>query len=509
MRLRPYQQDAIGAIRQALNTNRSTLVVMATGTGKTVVFATLAHEWKEGRVLIIAHREELIAQAADKVNAITGDYPSIEMGELRSDEQSAFRSPVVVSSVQTMMRPSRLARFDPDAFGLVIVDEAHHAPAPSYRRVLDHFGQNHRLRVLGVTATPRRADERAMGEVFESVAFNYGIEEAKNDGYLVPVQSKTVVVDALDFSHIKSVAGDFHQGELEAICTEEGPLHEMIAPAVDLAGDMPTLFFCVGVKHAMLVAEIINKRYKPGAAAWVSGETDREERRDVIASYKAGRVQFLANCGIFLEGFDAPATGLVVMGRPTKSLALYTQVLGRVTRTLPGIVDALSTREERKAAIAASGKPYGVVLDFVGNHARHAQAAKQVTAADALGGKYGEQVRQYARQLSLEEPAKADVDEMLDRAEAELALLAEEAERRRRITARATYRVQDFDRGEAGPIREDRAQADMTGPATSGQVWFIVHKLQVMSHGKASKLTRFEASRLIGRERWRLKEGVA
>lgn len=471
MRLRPYQAECIEAVKQHFGVHNSVLVEAATGTGKTVIFSHLAHQWPSGRILIIAHRDELIRQAAEKIQAITGEQPGIEMGEERVEERGTFQKyRVLVSSVQTMSRPGRHAKFDPSEFGLLIIDEAHHVVASSYRQVIEWFRRNESCKVLGVTATPKRADDLALGQVFESVAFRYGINRAVKDGWLVDVVQHMVKVEGLDFSQVKSVAGDFNEGELERILTEETILHKVAAPVIRETGDRPTLIFCCTVKHAELMSAVL-ERYKPHSSAWLSGASKMDERRATIERYKKGELQYLCNCGLFLEGFDAPCTSTVVMARPTKSIVLYAQVLGRGTRPLPGIVDGLETAEERKAAIAASDKPAMMALDFVGNAGRH----KIVTAADVLGGKYGIPVRDYARETVSEEERPVQVAEALDRAEAELDLLEEEKRRRRRIVARAEYQlnqVSPFDtrQGATATLEKPKQQGD---PATDAQVRYL------------------------------------
>ena len=470
MNLRPYQAECIEAVRQHFGVHNSVLVEAATGTGKTVIFSHLAHRWQNGRILIIAHRDELIRQAAEKIQAVTGEQPGIEMGDERVEEIGTFQKfRVLVSSVQTMCRPGRHAKFNPQEFGLLIIDEAHHVVAGSYRQVIEWFRRNESCKVLGVTATPKRADDLALGQVFESVAFRYGINLAVDDGWLVPVSQQCVKVEGLDFSQVKSVAGDLSEGELEKIFAEEEMLHKVASPVVELAGDRPTLVFCCTVKHAELMSAML-ERYKPHSSAWLSGTSKMEERRATVERYKKGDLQFLCNCGLFLEGFDAPSTATVVMARPTKSIVLYAQVLGRGTRPLPGVVDGLQTADERKAAIAASPKPAMLALDFVGNAGRH----KIVTAADVLGGKYGIPVREYARETVSEEQRPVPVAEALDRAEAELDLIDEEKERRRRIVAQARFRtheVSPFDRRQGTTAALPRSSGQ--GDATDKQIRFL------------------------------------
>lgn len=474
---------------------------MATGLGKTVIFAHAIRDWP-GRCLIVAHRDELIRQAADKVHAITGEMPAVEMGGESSDEEAFTRSRIVVASVQTMCRPKRQQRFRPDDFGLLVIDEAHHAVARSYRDVIAYFRQAPGLRVLGVTATPKRADQLAMGQVFDSVCYDYGLEAAIDDGWLVPVRQQFVRVSALDFSRVRTLAGDFHEGELEKIVSEEKVLHACAAPAAELTRDRPALVFCVSVAHSRLMASVLS-RYRPSARAEsLDGSTAMDKRRHVVQEFKDGKVQFLCNCGLFLEGFDAPTTAAVVMARPTKSLALYCQILGRGTRPLPGIVDGAGCDSPifRRAAIAASAKPDLLVLDFAGNSGQH----KIVTAVDLLGGKYGEPVRAYARQTLEEEGDSAAVGESLDRATDELVLLEEVKEDRRRARVKAAA---DYEAREVSPFAGAVGYSRRTGmafapaeTATPKQVNYLVYRAN-WGRDQAMRLSKRQASAIIGKHR--------
>jgi superfamily II DNA or RNA helicase len=388
-----------------------------------------------------------------------------------------------------------LRRFKPEEFGLVIIDEAHHAIARSYRKILDYFRDNAAIKVLGVTATPKRSDDLALGKVFDTVAYEYGIEAAVHDGWLVPVRQRIVVVDKLDFSSLRTVAGDFDQGQLERIVSEESVLHEMAAPTVELAGNGPVLVFTVGVKQAQELAAIFN-RYKPNSAAWVSGETPTDERRETVKRYQDGNLQFLCNCGVFLEGFDAPRTALVVMARPTKSLGLYTQMIGRGTRPLPNAVDGKEDAIDRRQAIEASSKPMLTVLDFVGNAYQHGSQVA-VSAADILGGKYGEPIRAYAKRTMQAEGQSATIDAALERAEAEMLLLEEETERRRNVQAKAQYRLKEVFGGDVGAKREYEHQSNRE-PATQKQIGML-HYLG-MPWQSACKLTKKQASAIINKK---------
>lgn len=339
---------------------QSTLVVMPTGCGKTIVFGHAARDWNWGRVMILAHREELIFQAAQKVGAVCKEQCGIEMADLEVVEKSTYKQRVVVSSVQTLNSvrrgTRRMEKFDPLEFGLLIIDEAHHATAASYRRIVDWFGRNPDLRLLGVTATPDRADEEALGQVFESVAFEYGISDAVSEGWLVPIEQQFVHVEGLDLSQCRSDRNDLKESDVARIMEQEAMLHKVVSPTIELAGDKPTLLFCASVEQAHKSAEIFN-RHKPQSAIAIDGTTDKEQRRDELKRFSRGEFQYLCNCGVFLEGFDEPRIAVVAMARPTKSRALYAQAIGRGTRPLPGVVDGLDSNDARLAAILGSDKP--------------------------------------------------------------------------------------------------------------------------------------------------------
>lgn len=473
MNLRPYQREAIGGICDALRECDSTLLCLPTGCGKTVVFAA-ASKMASKRVMVIAHREELITQGASKIHAVTGERPSIEKAELYSNERTMFPTKCVVASVQTlnarMGDGRRMDRFDPDDFSLLIIDEAHHAVATSYQNVIRHFQQNPSLKLLGVTATPDRTDEIALKEVFESVAYEYSLLDATKDGWLVPVRSMPARILDLDFSGVRDVAGDFHQGELSSIMEQEGNLHGVADETVRRMGDRKVLVFCVSVAQSELLAEIFD-RHRPGCARFISGETDPEERRQLLRDYEAGRFQILCNCMVATEGFDCPGIGMVVVARPTKSRSLYAQMVGRGTRPLPGIVDGIDTDVERRSSIAASAKPDCIVLDFGGNAGRHSLAS----LADILGGKMREEVVKRAKEIQAkeaEEGEAVDVVALLERAEEEI----EEEERQKRakekrriIKGSAKVDVQEIDAFRVYGLPMRRNNFVRALPLTEGQ----------------------------------------
>lgn len=501
--LRDYQHDAITAVFGQLRDKRSTLLVMATGLGKTVVFADIVRRAQASgrgwRTLVLAHREELVFQAARTIERVAGCAVDIEMGELRAARDFLRRAPVVVSTVQTQVAgrgdKRRMHAFDPAQFGLVIVDEAHHATAGSYRDVMDHYLSNPAVRVLGVTATPDRTDEAALGGVFESVAYEYGIREGIDGGWLVPVKQRVVHVGGLDFSACRTTAGDLNGADLNAVLEYEATLHGMVYPTIELVGDRRCLIFAASVAHAHRVAEILN-RHRAGCAVAVDANTRRDERRAMFAGFSEGQYQYLVNVGVATEGWDDGALDgkgvqVIAMMRPTKSRALYCQMVGRGTRPLPNTVDQCADADGRRQSIAASAKPSVMVLDYCGNAGRH----KLVHCVDALAGKDAQGVRDRAEARVMDAAAAEDVDVMAVLSEEEVRA-KQEAEQalRRGVVVKAGYQVQEIDPFSLIDLTPDRAMAWRRGaPATEKQLQ-LLRRLRV---GIPPMLTLDEARRLI------------
>lgn len=470
MNLRPYQMQAVDACSSALAAHRSALMVLPTGCGKTVVFSHLAHQ-QAGRTLILAHRQELVEQAADKVKAITGEPAAIEMGDRYSNERSPWGSSrVVVASVQTMTANfsgrRRMHRFCPDEFSLVVIDEAHHASSASYRGIINYFTQWPHVQVLGVTATPDRADKQGLGCVFNTVAFEYGVLDAINDGWLVPVHQQLVQVASLDFSEVRTRGGDFVDTDLAKVMQYEKTLHGVVSPAYELTNGKRTLVFSASVDHARRLAEMWN-RYEPGCARSIDGSIPKDERRQMLAAYARGDFRVLTSCMVLTEGWDCPQVEAVVMARPTKSRALYAQMLGRGTRPLPGLVDAHDTADARTEAIASSSKPRVSVVDFTGNSTKH----KLVCAIDVLHGDVDEEIRELARRKATK---GRPVQEAVEEAEQEIqdkreAARREQEARRAALRAKATFSTRDIDPfGAAGLVAPQESAFDRTRQVSDG-----------------------------------------
>lgn len=458
--LRPYQQAALDATLARLRQYASTTVVLPTGLGKTVYAAKLIADWVMGNALFLAHTKELIAQAADKLEAELGYRPAVEMNLQSADPDTLWQGGlVVVGSMQTMYGDRRLDKYRRHPFGLIVVDECHHATAPTYQKVINYCRNvNPALKGVGITATPNRADGTALGLVFESVAYQMSINDAVVGGWLVPVTQEYVVVDSLSFDRVKIRKNglgeaDFVAADLEQVLTEEETLHAMAVPTLERVGERSTLVFTATVRHAHLLAAVLN-RYRPGSAQAVDGGTDPGRRREIVADIAAGRVQYLCNCAVLTEGFDVPNCSAIVMGRPHKSLVLYTQMLGRGLRPLPGVVDGVADAFDRRMQVLTSPKPDCLVLDFVGNSAH-----KLVSSFDVLGGSYDDEVRDLARRGAA---PKKDVGQALEQAKHLLALQRQWKERediRADYVRYGAYPVDPFGDGPA------IAGSAYTGPA--------------------------------------------
>lgn len=471
---RPYQTAAIKAIQGHHQKVRSTLLVLATGLGKTRIFCRLAQQ-TEGRVLILAHRDELISQAADAVTRLTGESVEIEQAELR-----AHGSRIVVGSVQSLCRQKRLQRYRSDAFALVVIDEAHRSCATSYRKILAHFSE---AKILGVTATPDRTDKKAMGKVFESVCYRMDIDAGVKEGWLCPLKGERITMESCNLDLIPVRSGDLATDILDEAILKEA---EFVITELFARSCGSTILFTPGVRSARYIAERMNFLF-PGVAVCVDGKQDDDERREAIARYKSGRCQFLINCMVATEGFDAPITHSVGVLRPTKSRSLYAQMIGRGTRTEPGCIDNIDTVTGRRDAIARSTKPHANIIDFVGVGTVH----KLVGPVDILGGGYDEAEKAVAKKV-MEEKGNTDIYEALDLARARLMAAVAQIKSAQYVASRAT-----FDPFEAlGLTNQQELPGMRREPVGARQVAFLEKKgvtpeaIKTMSREAANKLIR-------------------
>lgn len=343
--LRPYQREAIDAVTAAWRRGMvRPAEVLFTGAGKTVIFSHLSVEWLAEnpgrRVLIIVHTQELLDQALQKLRSVA---PGLRVGAVQAQRNETLAR-VIVATVQTLRSARRRAMIRD--VGLVIVDECHHAVATSYREVLSHFGvlglapgEAARAVCVGYTATMTRADQLALGDIWQDVVYSRTIQDGIGDGFLVRPRGVHVQVDDLDLSKVRTSAGDYRDGDLgQAIEASMAP--EAIAKAVtEHADQRKILLFAPTVSSAETIADALSASGR--AVGLIHGALPQTERKAVLSDYRAGNTQILANCMVLTEGFDEPAADCVVLARPTKSQGLYIQIAGRVLRPYPGKADAL------------------------------------------------------------------------------------------------------------------------------------------------------------------------
>jgi superfamily II DNA or RNA helicase len=494
---RPYQLEAADAIEMEWATYRSTLIVMPTASGKTrCATEILARRKHVGRSLFIAQREELIQQAARAISRDADLTTEIEMAQdyaaLDSDIFGG-RSDVVVASVQSL-HERRLKRWPRDAFKTIFIDESHHAISAGHRRVIDWFRD---AKLCGLTATADRSDKIGLKAVFESCAYNYEIRTAIQDGWIVPIRMLAVQCADLDISAIKTVRGDLSEGDLEQAMSVDKVLHEIAGPLVREAGARQTIVFTVGVAQAHALAAVM-AGYTSARIVSADGETHKTVRREIVDDFRNGKVQFLINCGLWVEGFDAPSCSCIAMARPTKSRALASQCIGRGFRVADGVLNGLDTPEERRAAIAASATPDLLVLDFVGNSGRH----QLVNALDVLGGK---DIPPEVRKLAGDYAGRGmDLEGAMCAAEREVERrrkLADEM-KRARVRADLDYRTQEVNpfSGRSGEAFEILGMKRPTEAADVSQRMTAAQDGLLKKHGvELPKVTaRTDASRLIG-----------
>lgn len=329
---RPYQQEAIAAIESGLTRNITRpLVSLPTGTGKTIIFSQLINKRaKEGRSLIIAHREELLSQAKEKIGIIN---PNLSTGIVKAVTNEVDRD-VLVSSIQTLIRPNRLNQL-PNDIATIIVDEAHHTPSDSYRLVLEQLGafrDDNPPLTLGVTATPERLDRKALSNIFQEIVYQKNILEMMIAGYLCDLRAIQIKLD-IDFNKLKTSMGDYQEQELSKVLLEAKAPNLIAEKITKFAPNRKTLIFVPNVDLAYKVAKACQDLGLSAKA--IDGSLDSQSRKEILEQFDNGTVSILVNCNILTEGFDCPSVGCVVMARPTKSKSLYMQCVGRGTRLHP------------------------------------------------------------------------------------------------------------------------------------------------------------------------------
>lgn len=405
MELRPYQEEAKTAIFEEWEKVDRTLLVLPTGCGKTIVFAKVTEDCVRhgSRVLILAHRGELLEQAADKIAKSTGLGCATEKAE-QSCMGSWFR--IAVGSVQSLTREKRLRQFPEDYFDTIIIDEAHHCLTESYQRILAHF---HDAKVLGVTATPDRGDMRNLGEYFESLAYEYTLPKAIKEGFLSPIKALTLPLK-MDLTGVGTQAGDFKSGDL---ATALDPyLYQIAEEMKTYCLERKTVVFLPLVKTSQKFRDILNE--KGFKAAEVNGEsTDRSE---ILSAFDKGDYNVLCNSMLLTEGWDCPTVDCIVVLRPTKVRSLYCQMVGRGTRLSPG-------------------KDHLLLLDFLWHTERHelCHPASLICESEEVAQKMTQNLEEAAGcPVDLEEAEQKASEDVVAQREEALAKKLSEMKRRKK-----------------------------------------------------------------------------
>lgn len=360
--LRNYQRDCLNANWKLWRKGvRRLLTALPTGTGKTVIFSQLPKAFP-GRYLIIAHRKELLDQSAAQLEAAN---PGLSVDIEQAERVASEKAQVVVASIQTLaVSPERLERLNPESYGTVVIDEAHHIMARTYCQLLARLGlgpetgglsslkrQSRKAMelfkgfhpsstgpvLLGFTATPHRTDKLGLEYVFDEMAYSRTIAEMMKEGWLCPITGWRIET-GLDLSGVKLTHGeygeDYQEKALSAVVNTPERNRQAVQAYQRYCDGQQAIVFCVDVQHVSDMLAAFDQADVQAMA--VTGTTPKDERDMIIAGYKAGAYQVLVNCMVLTEGFDAPETSCIVMCRPTKSQLLYTQMLGRGTRVAPG-----------------------------------------------------------------------------------------------------------------------------------------------------------------------------
>lgn len=359
--LRDYQLAAQKAVHTAMEKGiNKQVIVLATGTGKTIIFShIIADRIKETgkKALVIAHREELLLQAKDKLSRVEPDlYTEVEM----ASSHATPLANVIVASVATLGRAnsSRKDKFDPNDFCVVVIDEAHHAAADSYKEILRYFGLlmeependwNKNCLLLGVTATPNRADNKELKTIFQQTTFSYTIQQGMSANHLARIRAFRVNT-ATNLQGVHNTAGDFNLGELGDAVNNDDRNGLIIKAYKTLTPDKQAICFAVDVAHTQELSKRFNDEGIP--SEFVLGATPKLEREQILKDFKDHKIKVLVNAMVLTEGYDEESIQAVLMARPTQSGILYQQMVGRGTRIHPQ-------------------KEFLTVIDFVDNSLKH------------------------------------------------------------------------------------------------------------------------------------------
>ena len=335
--LRDYQLEAVEAVKKEYTSNvRRQLIVLPTGTGKTYLFAGITKHFNK-RTLILAHRDELLKQAKDKIQKY---WPESDIGIVQSSMEQ-YDHQIVIGSLQSCAFPHRIERLKQQSFEVLIVDEAHHVAAECYQRILKQLGfmdENGTKLLLGFTATPERADKLGLGDTFQKIVFMRSIATMITQGHLCPVNARRCLT-SVSLDKVGTIHGDFNLGQLISTVNVKERNEFIVNKYIKYANGRKAIAFCTNIQHCHDLAKVFNEHGITAKAIW--GDMHTRDREQTLEDLKYGKIKICTSCGVLTEGFDEQTVNCILMARPTKSRGLYIQMLGRGLRPDEGKQDCL------------------------------------------------------------------------------------------------------------------------------------------------------------------------
>ena len=336
IKLRDYQEEALNSVIKDFQGGvHHQLIVLPTASGKTFVMAAIAKHFNK-RVLLVAHREELLQQAEEKFKLY---WPEVDIGICKA-ERKEFDHQIVIGSVQTCCRPNCLKQLKKNGFDILLIDETHHASADTYQKIITElgFGDKTEKLLIGVTATPMRSDKKQLGDFFDKMVYSKTAGDLIQAGYLSLISGRRILT-SFNLNKVRTRMGDFAVNELASVVNTKDRNKFIVEKFIEHCPTRKAIAFCVDVKHCQDLAQVFNTQNITTEPVW--GTMDKKPRKEVLGDFSAGKIQVVTSCGVLTEGFDEPSIQAIVMARPTKSKGLYIQMAGRGLRKYPGKDDCL------------------------------------------------------------------------------------------------------------------------------------------------------------------------
>jgi superfamily II DNA or RNA helicase len=334
--LRNYQEEALNSVIKDFQDGICRqLIVLPTASGKTFVMAAIIKHYKL-KVLVVAHREELLQQAEDKIRLY---WPEADIGICKA-KRKEYDHQIVIGSTQTCSRPRCLKQLKKKGFDILMIDETHHAPASTYQRIIKELGfsEGTKKLLIGVTATPMRSDKKQLGDFFDKIVYSKTAGELIQAGHLAPISGRRILT-SFNLNKVHTRCGDFAVNELASVVNTKDRNKFIVDKFKEHCSARKAIVFCADVKHCQDAAQAFNAQGIIAEPVW--GAMDKDQRKRVLKGFSKSNIQVVTSCGVLTEGFDEPSIQAIVMARPTKSKGLYIQMCGRGLRKHPGKDDCL------------------------------------------------------------------------------------------------------------------------------------------------------------------------